>query len=249
VDLEQWVADIDRGLRAGGSPDRAAQQAAYLKSELQHYGTPVPVVRAEVAAFGRRNPGLGRSDVTALASALWTARVHERRLAAIEVLTAHRRVLDADDIELVERLLRDSRTWALVDPLAHDVAGRLVERHPHLGAVLDRWVTDDDFWIRRAALLTLLRPLRAGGGDFERFGRYADRLLDEGEFFIRKAIGWVLRDTARRRPDLVFDWILPRAARASGVTIREVVKPLSAAQSAAVLAAHGTPRPQYGRAR
>ena len=59
----------------------------------------------------------------------------------------------------------------------------------------------------------------------------------EEEFFIRKALGWILRDTAKRRPDLVFDWLLPRAATASGVTIREAVKPLSEDQRAAVAAA------------
>ncbi len=74
-------------------------------------------------------------------------------------------------------------------------------------------------------------------GDFDRFSRYADAMLDEREFFIRKAIGWVLRDTAKRRPDLVYRWLLPRASRASGVTIREAVKPLSAQQREAILAA------------
>ena len=115
--------------------------------------------------------------------------------------------------------------------------GRLVERFSELGAVLDRWAVDEDFWIRRASLLALLVPLRRGAGDFDRFSRYADAMLDEREFFIRKAIGWVLRDTARKRPDLVYQWLLPRAARASGVTIREAVKPLSEAQRAEVLAA------------
>ncbi|WP_413774258.1 DNA alkylation repair protein [Brevibacterium sp. JSBI002] len=52
-----------------------------------------------------------------------------------------------------------------------------------------------------------------------------------------KAIGWVLHDSSRKRPDLVFDWILPRAHRASGVTIREAVKRLSTEQREAVLAA------------
>lgn len=85
----------------------------------------------------------------------------------------------------------------------------------------------------------LLVALRRGAGDFERFARYADAMLDEQEFFIRKAIGWVLRDTGRKRPDLVFDWLLPRAARASGVTVREAVKPLTDAQRAAILAARG----------
>jgi 3-methyladenine DNA glycosylase AlkD len=108
-----------------------------------------------------------------------------------------------------------------------------------MGTVLDRWAADEDFWINRSALLALLIPLRSGGGDFERFGRYADAMLDESEFFIRKAIGWVLRDTAKKRPDLVFEWLLPRAARASGLTVREAAKRLSAPQREAVLAAHG----------
>ena len=103
--------------------------------------------------------------------------------------------------------------------------------------MLDRWATDADFWIRRSALLALLGPLRRGEGDFDRFSRYADAMLDEKEFFIRKAIGWVLRETAKTRPELVFDWLLPRAKRASGVTVREAVKPLPETQRAAILAA------------
>jgi 3-methyladenine DNA glycosylase AlkD len=103
--------------------------------------------------------------------------------------------------------------------------------------VLDRWAGDDDFWIRRSSLLAHLLALRGGEGDFERFAGYADGMLAEKEFFIRKAIGWVLRDTARKRPDLVYEWILPRAARASGVTIREVVKRLSAEQAAEIRSA------------
>jgi 3-methyladenine DNA glycosylase AlkD len=61
-------------------------------------------------------------------------------------------------------------------------------------------------------------------------------MLDEKEFFVRKAIGWVLRDTSRRRPELVYEWLLPRAARASGVTLREAVKYLSKSQRDEILA-------------
>ena len=69
--------------------------------------------------------------------------------------------------------------------------------------------------------------------------RYADAMLDEREFFIRKAIGWVLRETSKRRPREVYDWLLPRARRASGVTMREATKYLSPEQRDALLAARG----------
>ena len=230
------AAQIDAGLRARARPERAAGEKAYLKSSLEHYGTSMPAIRSAVLEVVGRG-GLAHEDLVALVEDLWAVPVHERRAAAVEVMEAHPGVLRADDIVLLERLLRECRTWALVDGLASSVVGPLVEREPSLGATLDRWAADEDFWIRRSALLALLLALRRGEGDFERFGRYADAMLEEKEFFIRKAIGWVLRDTARKRPDLVFEWLLPRAARASGLTVREAVKHLSAEQRAAVLAA------------
>jgi len=64
-------------------------------------------------------------------------------------------------------------------------------------------------------------------------------MLEEKEFFIRKAIGWVLRETSKRRPEDVYRWLLPRANRASGVTLREAVKYLEATQRDAILHAAG----------
>ncbi|MDQ3612610.1 MAG: DNA alkylation repair protein [Actinomycetota bacterium] len=67
-------------------------------------------------------------------------------------------------------------------------------------------------------------------------------MLDEREFFVRKAIGWVLRETSKQRPDKVYSWLLPRAHRASGVTLREAVRYLSPEQRDALLAARRGPR-------
>jgi 3-methyladenine DNA glycosylase AlkD len=239
VDLEiaRVAAAVDAELRAAGTPERAAKEQAYLKSDLVHYGTSVPATRAVAKAAIREHGGFHHDELVALVDTLWSEPVHERRMVSVELLAACSDRLGPGDAPLLERLLREARTWALVDGLAPGVVGPLFERHAELGAVLDRWAVDDDFWLRRAALLALLVPLRQGRGDFERFGSYADAMLEEHEFFIRKAIGWVLRDTARKRPDLVYEWLLPRASRASTVTIREAVKPLSAAQRAAVLAA------------
>jgi 3-methyladenine DNA glycosylase AlkD len=237
VDAAALAAEIDADLRARGTPGRAAHEKAYLKSDLEHYGASVPAVRAVAKAVCDRHPDLGRDGLLALVAALWAVPVHERRMAAVELLDLHAGLLVTADMALLEQLLREARTWAIVDGLAASVVGALVERDPEAAAVLDRWAVDEDFWIRRSALLALLVALRRGDGDFERFGRYADRMLDETEFFVRKAIGWVLRDTARKRPTMVYEWLLPRAKRASGVTVREAVKPLSDDQRQAILAA------------
>jgi 3-methyladenine DNA glycosylase AlkD len=217
---------IEGLLRAAGTPGRAASEQAYLHSQLEFTGTSVPATRSVIRAWCRDRPGLTRHELLEVAEALWARPVHECRLAVVELLHANVALLQAPDAVLLERLLRACGTWALVDGLAENVMGKLVELYPELTAVLDRWAGDEDFWLRRSAMLALLRPLRRGDGDFERFSRYADQMLEEKEFFIRKAIGWILRDTAKRRPALVADWLAPRAQRASGVTLREAVKPL-----------------------
>jgi 3-methyladenine DNA glycosylase AlkD len=105
------------------------------------------------------------------------------------------------------------------------------------GDVLDRWAADADFWVRRAALLSQLRPLR-DGAPLDRFARYADAMLGEREFFIRKAIGWVLREAGKQRPADVVAWLADRTDRASGVTMREAVKYLPEDDAARLMAAY-----------
>jgi 3-methyladenine DNA glycosylase AlkD len=110
-------------------------------------------------------------------------------------------------MKFLERLIRESKTWAFVDE-AIVIVSPLVERSPELRRVIDRWAVDDDFWLRRSAMLALLRTLRRGDGDFTRFARNAEAMLHEREFFIRKSIGWVLREavkylSSRQRADIL----------------------------------------------
>jgi 3-methyladenine DNA glycosylase AlkD len=230
----QLERQLDAALRAGGDPERAEGARRYLKHELEHYGTDLPTLRAALRPVARQ-PDLDRETLIALVERLWKTPVFERRAAAAELLAERAALLQPADLPLLERLLRESGTWALVDTLAPRVVGPLVAAHPRLERTLDRWVGDADFWIQRSALLAHLVPLRRGEGDFARFAGRADRLLGEPEFFVRKAIGWVLRERSKKRPDEVYAWLLPRAARASGVTVREAVKYLPASQREAIL--------------
>ncbi len=240
----ELAGEIAAALRGAGTTERAVKEKAYLKSDLEHWGTRVPDTRSIVREALRHRDPLDRDGAVRLAEELWAEPVHERRTAAVEVLTFGRRQLAAADLTLVERLVREARTWALVDGLAVHVAGDVVGRDPAgTAATLDAWAGDPDLWVRRSALLALLPGLRRGGGDFARFGRYADAMLDETEFFIRKAIGWVLREASKQAPERVAAWLAPRTHRASGVTMREAVKYLPAGQTEELMAAYREKRP------
>jgi len=179
---------------------------------------------------------------------MWGLRIYEARQAAVHVLERSSADLDSDDLPMIERMLRTAGTWALVDPLSSNVVGAIAVADARAGATFDRWIADADFWLRRATLLAPLRRVRedpaqpwpAGGGRavFDVFAGYADSVLDEKEFFIRKAIGWVLREAGKRAPDRVVAWLEPRTARASGVTMREAVKHLPAADADRLMAAY-----------
>jgi 3-methyladenine DNA glycosylase AlkD len=237
------AARIETRLRDISRPERAAQEQRYLKSDLDFLGATVWQIRAVVKAHVAELPSLDHDELIALVEALWAEPIHERRMAATVLLEIRNGWLTAADLPLLERLIRASLTWALVDGLAGDVVGDILAAD---GAgtqpVLDRWARDDDFWVRRSALLAWLRPLRAGA-PLDRFLGYADRMLDEREFFIRKAIGWVLREVGKRRPIDVMDWLAPRTHRASGVTMREATKYLPPADRERLMLAYRERRP------
>jgi 3-methyladenine DNA glycosylase AlkD len=230
-------------LRAIGTLERAAQEKRYLKSDLEFFGGSVWEIRRVVQAFVRGAASMAHDELVALVDALWEEPVHERRMASVVLLELHPKLLTFADLPLIERLLRESLTWALVDGLAANVIGGVLTRSPaEVSLVMDRWSTDADFWIRRASLLAELQLLRAGA-DLAPFLRRADGMLDEKEFFIRKAIGWVLRELGKRRPAEVVAWLAPRTDRASGVTMREAVKYLPSADADRLMTAYRDKRP------
>ena len=217
---------LDEFMSGASDPKRAVTENAYLKSPLRHYGASMPVIRRAVKTVRGSTEGLTHAELLDLVSCLWAGPVHDQRMAGVVLLEEYRNSLEPADLPMLENMIRGSFTWAYVDGLAANVAGPLVERHPELTAQLDHWANDKNFWVRRAAMLALLLPLRNGEGDWDRFTRYADGMLDDKEFFIRKAIGWVLRETAKKRPEMVRDYVGARIDRFASLTFREAVKRL-----------------------
>ena len=178
--------------RALGTPARAAGEKAYLKSDLRFHGVTVPDVRRACLDFCHAQRGLDRERLRAEADALMATDFHDLRSAAVGVLERKRALLAPDDLPWLVGLVRHTGNWAHVDWIATKLVGPLVTGHRRAPAFLRAWAADADFWVRRTALLAQLDALRAGGGDFALFAAIAAPMLTEREFFIRKAIGWVL---------------------------------------------------------
>lgn len=204
---------VDAALQRESSWERAEAWEAQLGTDLSYYGASIGAVRGTVRDAGRRYPRLSHDEITALSSELWAVPVFERRLAAVVLLQSNLRLLDNSDLTRLEGFVRSARLRALVDPLAADVIGPMIEGldaplRVRAEAVLDRWAEDDDVWLRRAVVISPLRALRKGAGDWDRFARRAKILLEqshgagaEGKV-VREAVARVLAEVAKTRPEL-----------------------------------------------
>jgi len=226
------VAAVARRFRAEGNAERAASERAYLKSQLKFHGVGMPGVRAAAKELLARHPSLTREQLRALVDAAYRTDFHDLRSAAVAVMEKRVPLLEKADLPWLIDLVRVSANWAHVDWLAVKVVGPVAD-----GKAIARWAKDESFWVRRTALLAQLDQLRVGRGDFELFARIAAPMLGEKEFFIRKAIGWVLREVSKKRPELVFEFLKAHEGRPSGLTFREASKYLPPAMQKTLKAA------------
>lgn len=221
-------------LQAQADPTRAASEKRYLKSDLNFYGVTVPTLNKMVSAWAKAHRDAPIVAVAALAAALWESGWHEERTLGVFLLEAFAAQLTLEHLPHIERMMRQANTWAHIDEIAVHLVGALLERHPDaMRPHLLRWAGDANFWVRRVPVLAQNGQFRKGGGDFALFEQIAAPMLDESKawskderFFIRKAIGWALRELCKHHPDWVVDFINRHHPRMSGLTLREATRKL-----------------------
>lgn len=235
-----YVAQLRAALEPLGDPERAVQEKRYLKSELEFFGVGMPALRKTAKSFVRAHE-LDHEALLALTRALWLEEVHELRAVAVGILELERQQLTAADLPSLIALVRQAKTWALVDWIATKVIGPMAD-DPKAREQIEAWARDPDFWVRRTALLCHHDALLQGRGDFDHFARMAEPLLGDPEFFVRKAIGWVLRSTAKRTPQRTYAFVEKHARALSGLSYREATRALTPAQQKKLAALRGGKR-------
>ena len=212
--LTGFPAAVRAGLRAAADPARAPAMQAYMKSEMPFLGVPSP----EVKRICREAPG--PDDWRAAFLDLWRGATHrEERYAALWLL--RRRARDAD-LALVEEVALTGAWWDYVDSAAH-VAGELLRRDRcETSAAMRAWARDPDRWKRRIAIICQL-----GLREETDLALLADAIepnLGDPDFFLRKAIGWALREHSKTDAAWVLAYLDANRARLSPLSYREARK-------------------------
>ena len=200
--MDDLATLVRRALRDHADPSIAPGQQAYMKSAMPFLGVRVPEVRRLAKAAGRAHPPSDLADLERTARTLWDGATHrEERYAAtaLIVLPVARGRLEL--LPLYEHMAVTGAWWDHVDEVAHRVAA-LHDVHPDpTSATVRRWSTSDDLWLRRLAILGQLG--RKDRVDLTLLADLIEPNVADTEFFIRKAIGWALREAARVDPDWV----------------------------------------------
>jgi 3-methyladenine DNA glycosylase AlkD len=224
LSLSEAEAFFTERFSTHSDPVRATEEQRYHKSTRRFYGCGAKVIHAANKDFARSHSSMNRDEVLALAAHLFAIGTQEHCCAAIGTLEHFGALLVAEDAAFLIGLARASQGWGLIDWLSIKVVGPLLDRFPTLHAAQAQWSKDADFWVRRVSVLAFIPSAKAGKGDWTRFSALVVPLLPEKEFFIRKAIGWTLREWARRDEEAVFAFLLRHRAAASGLTVREGAK-------------------------
>ncbi|MEW2175689.1 DNA alkylation repair protein [Streptomyces sp. NPDC005406] len=205
-------------------PVRARSAAAYMKHVAPFLGIPTPRRRAlsRIVLEGTARPQ--ESDCTAVALRCWALPEREYHYFAADYLRRHIARCSSGFVPVLRHLVTTVPWWDTVDTLAAHVAGPLVAADPELRRTMDEWIEDDDLWIVRTALLHQLRFKEAT--DAHRLFAYCLRRADHPDFFVRKAIGWCLREYAKTDPAAVRDFVDDARDRLAPLSVREATRHL-----------------------
>ena len=232
----ELLKNYKKYLEKNFNPERAKKEKAYLYSDNKHYGLSAWEMGKYFSALDKELKLLPKKEAIELVNLLWNRPSHEEKMLALHVLNVHADKLDLTDMPLIEKLMRESKGWVYLDNLIIPIMPILIDKDKKGYEYLNKWVKDDDFWVRRSALLAQLLFFRKGVGDKRLFFELAKTQFDESwidkvykdklqkeraRFFIRKAIGWVLRDMSVKGPDAVWKFLKENKGEMSGLSYRE----------------------------
>ncbi|MFE2041184.1 DNA alkylation repair protein [Streptomyces sp. NPDC059477] len=220
------LARLTTAYPAAADPERAASMRAYMKDIAPFLGLTTPVRRTLSRTVLAGTPRPGEADCTAVALRCWALPEREYQYFAVDYLRRHTGRCSSAFLPVTRRLITSGSWWDTVDLLAAHVVGALVAADPALTADMDRWIADDDLWVARTALLHQLRYKEHT--DADRLFGYCLRQSGHPDFFIRKAIGWALREYAKTDPDAVRAFLARESGRFAPLSVREALKNVGA---------------------
>jgi 3-methyladenine DNA glycosylase AlkD len=221
----ELVRFVSGRLAKVAAPKNVPAMQAYLKTDMPFYGVANPVRMPIFREMVKQFPPANRREYEAGVRSLWRLPNREEKYAAIHYAYCQKAFVSPASLLLYEKMVREGGWWDLVDFLVCKLISPLyLAERAALRPVVNRWIDDEYLWIRRTAILAHYCHKQAT--DERQLFRHSLRRASETEFFIRKAIGWALRQYSYAQPEAVKRFLSDNRAKLSGLSFREGAKAL-----------------------
>lgn len=196
------VEELKKAFQEKGDATIAEQQSAYMKNRFPFYGLKSPVRKELQRPFLLKKSLPEKNEAFAIVNELWQSPERELHYFAMELLFKYKKSYQKGDLVFFEQLLLKNSWWDSIDFIAPKIVGAYFLKFPsERKEVVDRWIESENIWLQRSAILFQLKY--KDKVDKELLTYVIDKLKGEKEFFIRKAIGWILREISKSDPEWV----------------------------------------------
>jgi len=203
---EQQIAVLQQLLVNAANAERAAGAKAYMKNHFEFLGIPMPERRRNCKEWIRSLSIVDEQHLVVLVENLWKLNEREYQYGAIELLAFHKKLWSKNTIDLMEQCIVSKSWWDTVDFIAAEWCGPYFQVFPDLiNKRTAAWNRSENIWLQRSSLLFQKSYKKAT--DLKLLSKYIEHLANSKEFFIRKAIGWVLREYAKTDAVWVQDFV------------------------------------------
>jgi 3-methyladenine DNA glycosylase AlkD len=162
-----------------------------------------------------------KSEAINFSKILWNKKEREFQYVAMDLLDKYKKQLEVDDIVWIEKLIVTKSWWDTVDLLATHLAGEYFKKHKNkIDLITNQWNNSDNIWLQRSSLLFQLKYKQ--NTNVFLLENYILNLKESKEFFIRKSVGWILREYSKTNPAWVIQFL--QKNELSNLSVREASK-------------------------
>lgn len=219
-----FIHDLKEAFEALALPQNARPMEAYMKNRFPFLGIKTTERRTVFRELLKRHKGEISQHARAISQELWALPQREYHYCAVEVfIEATKKGFDKGDISLFEKMIITSSWWDTVDVIAKYLVGGYLKQFTEMREkVIEKFSSSGNMWLNRTAILFQLGYKKETNAAL--LFRECDKHKGSKEFFIRKAIGWALREYAKTNPEAVKSFV--KMAGLSPLSEREALKNL-----------------------
>ncbi|MBJ99864.1 MAG: DNA alkylation repair protein [Euryarchaeota archaeon] len=220
---DRIIKHITNTLNDNKNSKDAIQMQRYMKTTMPFYGVKSPILNIIVNDVKNLHLISNQEEYNSIIMDIWNLSHREEKYISIKLARKWKQYITLEALIVYEKMIREGQWWDFIDPISQGLIGILLMNNRfEMNIILDKWIEDENFWIRRSAILAHLKHKE--NTDYKKLFEYCLKCAHEKEFFIQKAIGWVLREYSKTKPEIVYAFIQDNEQILSNLSKREGMK-------------------------